>query len=78
MGVVAEVVAGSGRLVVLRGGPPQVPRLYRLPDGAADVSRVVVAFYGRHQRFEPTGETERVEGRPVPVYGFVYSTAIAE
>ncbi|MEU1824069.1 DUF5988 family protein [Streptomyces abikoensis] len=74
----AKGPAPPGRVVVLRGGPPEIPRLYRVPDGAAGISRVVVAFYGRHQRFEPTGETELVEGRPVPVFGFVYSTAIAE
>ncbi|GGV51872.1 DUF5988 family protein [Streptomyces spectabilis] len=73
-----EVVTGSGRLVVLMGGPPELPRLYRLADGHVDVSRVVVAFYGRHQRFEPTGETELIEGRRVPVFRFAYSTAIAE
>ncbi|MGW2601544.1 DUF5988 family protein [Streptomyces klenkii] len=72
------VPAPAGRLVVLRDGPPELPHLYRIPAGISDLSRVVVAYYGRHQRFEPTGETELVEGRPVPVFRFVYSTAIAE
>ncbi|MFD7631927.1 DUF5988 family protein [Streptomyces sp. NPDC056652] len=70
-----------GRMVALRGGPPELPRLYRLPDDAADAadaSRVVVAFYGQHQRFEATAETELVNGQQVPVFRFVYSTAIAE
>ncbi|MGW6235751.1 DUF5988 family protein [Streptomyces sp. NPDC055094] len=67
-----------GRMVALRGGPPELPRLYRLPDDAADASRVVVAFYGQHQRFEATAETELVNGQRVPVFRFVYSTAIAE
>ncbi|WP_418353468.1 DUF5988 family protein [Streptomyces alboflavus] len=71
-------MTGSGRLVVLCGGPPELPRLYRLTDSVTDASRVVVAFYGRHQRFEPSGETELVEGQRLPVFRFVYSTAIAE
>ncbi|MFD9791587.1 DUF5988 family protein [Streptomyces sp. NPDC059070] len=73
-----QSAVGSGRLVALRGGPPELPRLYQVPDGAGDASRVVVAFYGRHQRFERTGETELVEGRRVAVFQFAYSTAIAE
>ncbi|MCI3928091.1 DUF5988 family protein [Streptomyces sp. AN091965] len=73
------VASGREQLVVLVGGPPELPRLYRLPEGTAeDASRVVVAFYGRHQRFEPTGEKELVQGQQVPVFRFVYSTAIAE
>ncbi|GAA3596479.1 DUF5988 family protein [Streptomyces osmaniensis] len=74
-----ENVAGAGRLVVLVGGPPELSGAYRLPDERnADLSRVVVAYYGRHQRFAPTGESEVVGGQLVPVFRFVYSTAIAE
>ncbi|MEW2580966.1 DUF5988 family protein [Streptomyces syringium] len=70
---------GTERLVILRGGAPELPRLYRLPDGHADMSRVVVAFYGRHHRFVPTGEMERVEGgRLLSVFQSSYSTATAE
>ncbi|GGM14676.1 hypothetical protein GCM10010129_68610 [Streptomyces fumigatiscleroticus] len=37
----AEAVAGSGRLVVLRGGPPDIPRPYQLPEDTADALRPV-------------------------------------
>jgi hypothetical protein len=75
----SEVETGAGRVVLLVGGPPELPSLHRLPDEAAtDPSRVVVAFYGRHQHFEGTGETELVEGQMVPVFRLSYSTAIAE
>ncbi|MEW2581520.1 DUF5988 family protein [Streptomyces syringium] len=74
-----EVARESEQLVVLVGGPPEVARVYRLPDrAAAGFERVVVAYYGRHQHFEDTGETELVEGQLVPVFRFSYSTAIAE
>ncbi|GGV55085.1 DUF5988 family protein [Streptomyces spectabilis] len=74
----ASEVTGADQLVALRGGPPELPRLYRLPGSSVDASRATVAYYGRHQRFEPTGESELAEGRRVSVYQFVYSTAIAE
>lgn len=76
----AETALGTGRVVVLTGGPPEIPRLYELPSGAGtpDPSRVVVAFYGRHHRFEATGRTVRVGGALVAVFAFAYSTAIAE
>ena len=76
----AETALGAGRVVLLAGGPPEIPRLYEIPSGAgtSDPSRVVVAFYGRHYRFEATGGTERVGGAPLAVFAFAYSTAIAE
>ncbi|WP_049717510.1 DUF5988 family protein [Streptomyces caatingaensis] len=65
--------------VVLLGGPPELPRVYRIPDGADLTSPcLVVAFYGRHQHFTDTGVREQVRGRMVPVFRFAYSTAIAE
>ncbi|MEE1796285.1 DUF5988 family protein [Streptomyces sp. BE308] len=74
-----EDATGAGRLVVLCGGPPELPRVQRLPEGiVADTSRLIVAFYGRHQRFVRTSETALVEGRTVPVFRFHYSTKIAE
>ncbi|WP_124267653.1 DUF5988 family protein [Streptomyces sp. ADI96-02] len=77
--MIGEDEARAGRLVVLSGGPPELPRVQRLPVGCvADASRLIVAFYGRHQRFVRTGETEQVEGRTVPVFRFDYSTKIAE
>lgn len=75
-----EVFSVSGGLVVLRGGPSGLPCHYRLPLGRPGVESalLVVAYYGQHQHFKRTGETECVEGRRVPVFRFVYSTAIAE
>ncbi|MFF2026243.1 DUF5988 family protein [Streptomyces sp. NPDC058171] len=73
-----NVVRGS-QWVVLSGGPPELPRVQRLPEGTvADAARLILAFYGRHQRFVRTAETELVEGRTVPVFRFDYSTKIAE
>ncbi|MGV4926332.1 DUF5988 family protein [Streptomyces sp. BHT-5-2] len=73
-----EVVTGAGRLVVLQGGPEGVPYLYRLPDGTADELWVVVAYYGRHEHYESTGESVVVEGRPMAVFRWTHGTAIAE
>ncbi|MET9644832.1 DUF5988 family protein [Streptomyces syringium] len=75
----SEVVRDSGQLVVLVGGPPEMARVYRIPDWhAAGSGRIAVAYYGQHQHFEPTGETELVAGQLMPVFRFSYSTAIAE
>ncbi|MGK5637600.1 DUF5988 family protein [Streptomyces sp. URMC 126] len=74
-----EPTKDSERLVVLVGGPPGMDRVHRISDRTTgDATRIVVAYYGRHQHFEPTGGTELVEGRRVPVFRFVSSTAIAE
>lgn len=79
VGMASELLKGSGQLVVLVGGPPEMPRVHRIPDRIAVGSdRIVVVYYGQHQHFEATGETELVEGRTVPVFRFTYSTAIAE
>ncbi|MEU2512508.1 DUF5988 family protein [Streptomyces syringium] len=75
----SELTKDWERLVVLVGGPPEMARVHRMPDRiAGDATGIVVAYYGRHQHFEPTGGTELVEGHRVPVFRFVYSTAIAE
>ncbi|QCX82725.1 hypothetical protein C9F11_45845 (plasmid) [Streptomyces sp. YIM 121038] len=76
--MVRYVLTNSGRLAVLQGSPPEIPRVHQVLDGAADDSRVVVAYYGRHQRFEATGEVALVDGQQIPVFQFAYSTAIAE
>ncbi|MGK5544301.1 DUF5988 family protein [Streptomyces sp. URMC 127] len=66
-------------LAVLLGGPSGLPSPYRLPPGFASGSaRLTVAYYGRHHHFERTDEMRLVQGRPVPVFRFSYSTAIAE
>ena len=75
-------VAEAVRWVMLTGGPPEMTRLHRLADDAckrgAMPSMIAVPFYGRHQHFACTDATEVAGGRPVPVFRFVYSTAIAE
>ncbi|MCI3927838.1 DUF5988 family protein [Streptomyces sp. AN091965] len=72
-------VTNAEHLVVLVGGPPEMARVYRIPGQIAATSeRIAVAYYGQHQHFEPTGETELVEGRMMPVFRFTYSTKIAE
>jgi len=78
MGVTNPAKKHLWRTVMLVGGPPELSRPHRLREGTSDVSRVVVAYYGRHQRFEPTGETALVDGEHVPVFRWAYSTAIAE
>jgi hypothetical protein len=78
-GMTAQGAVGESRLVVLSGGPPELPRVQRLPEGTfADATRLILAHYGRHQRFVRTADTELVEGRTVPVFRFDYSTKIAE
>ncbi|QDQ09605.1 DUF5988 family protein [Streptomyces spectabilis] len=72
-------MATEGQAVVLRGGWPERAGSYRLPEYAAgNASRAVMAFCGRHQRFEPSGESEPVEDRSLPVFRFACSTASAE
>ncbi|QHC23458.1 DUF5988 family protein [Streptomyces sp. GS7] len=63
--------------VVVEGGPLGLGRVQQL-DIEMPVDRVVVAYYGRHEHFELTGEKARVEGHDVPVFRWSYSTAIAE
>ncbi|MGX9883888.1 DUF5988 family protein [Streptomyces sp. NPDC002276] len=63
--------------IVVDGGPEGMARVRRI-DVRGIPDRWVVAYYGRHQHFERTGTTELVEDRPVPVFRFTYSTAIAE
>ncbi|WP_374120562.1 DUF5988 family protein [Streptomyces sp. AN091965] len=71
-------MATEGQAVALRGGWPDLAGPYRLPEYAAgDASRVVMAFYGRHQRCAPTDGSGPVEGRPLPVFPFTSSMAIA-
>ncbi|MEW2581032.1 DUF5988 family protein [Streptomyces syringium] len=75
----SEVARDSGQLVVLVAGPPEMARMYWLPGRhAAGSDRIAVAYYGQHQHFERTGETELVEGQLVPVFRFSCSTKIAE
>ncbi|MEV7547981.1 DUF5988 family protein [Streptomyces sp. NPDC089915] len=73
-----HIDAGCGPLALLRGGPPGMPELLRLPAAEANASRLVVAYYGRHQHFERTEDSETVDGTVLPVFRFTYSTAIAE
>ncbi|MFF3110877.1 DUF5988 family protein [Kitasatospora sp. NPDC057904] len=74
----AHITPEPGELVALRGGPSGSARLYRIPPGDADPSRVVVTLYGRHQHFERTSATESVSGARIPVFQWSYSTAVAE
>ncbi|MEW2581260.1 DUF5988 family protein [Streptomyces syringium] len=75
----AGTVMGAGQWVVLAGGPSEMARVRQLPaGGGGNSTRIAVPFYGQHQHFEHTGETEVVEGRQVPVFRWTYSTAIAE
>ncbi|MGW1030119.1 DUF5988 family protein [Streptomyces sp. NPDC002577] len=63
--------------IVVKGGPEGIEPVRQLETESVP-TEVRVAYYGRHQHFELTGDTELVEGRPVPVFRFTYSTAIAE
>ncbi|WP_158835414.1 DUF5988 family protein [Streptomyces sp. NRRL S-350] len=65
-------------LVVLRGGPPGLSPLHRIPEAQPAPSRVVITFYGRHQHFERTRRTESVRDVQLPVFQWTYSTAVAE
>ncbi|WP_329394526.1 DUF5988 family protein [Streptomyces melanogenes] len=63
--------------IALEGAPDGLEGVRQLARAELPAT-VVVAYYGRHQHFERTGRTVRIEGRDVPVFRFTYSTAIAE
>lgn len=42
------------------------------------LEKFTVAFYGQHVHFERTGRFEMVDGRELPVFQWIYNTAIAE
>lgn len=63
--------------IVVRGDPEGLAAVHQF-DGLGLPEKVAVAFYGRHQHFDYTGEAQVVEGFRLPVYRFTYSTAIAE
>ncbi|MGW2369475.1 DUF5988 family protein [Streptomyces sp. NPDC001667] len=63
--------------ILLRGGPSGVAPLWQAAGGELP-EKVAVAFYGRHEHFVRTAETEAVDGRQLPVFQWSYSTKIAE
>jgi hypothetical protein len=77
--MIGEPVTDWELTVVLVGGPPEIAGLYQRTGCSHETpAKIVVAFYGRHQHYVATGETELVAGRHVPAFRFAYSTAIAE
>lgn len=71
--------AGDEGWVILSGGPSGIPHLYQHPGGeVAELEKITVTHYGRHEHFERTGEIERVDERQLPVFLWTYSTKIAE
>ncbi|QCX82469.1 hypothetical protein C9F11_44505 (plasmid) [Streptomyces sp. YIM 121038] len=64
-------------LVVLRGGPSGLARVWQIP-GRVRPEKVTIAYYGQHQHFVRTTETKTTEGQSLPVFRWSYSTKIAE
>ncbi|MGW5401547.1 DUF5988 family protein [Streptomyces sp. NPDC003952] len=65
--------------VLLSGGPPDLPRVYRLPVEAAECSeKIAVAYYGRHEHFERTNGSTLTDWGVLRIFQWSYSTKIAE
>ncbi|MFB6517301.1 DUF5988 family protein [Streptomyces sp. NPDC056401] len=48
---------GDDDWVSLSGGPTGLPHAYQHPGGqVTDLAKIAVAYYGRHEHFERTGE----------------------
>ncbi|MEV4870364.1 DUF5988 family protein [Streptomyces syringium] len=63
--------------IVLTGGPNGLCRVQQLAETEV-LEKFTVAFYGQHMHFERTGRFEMVDGRELPVFQWIYNTAIAE
>ena len=63
-------------LVLLRGGPDDVPRVWEAPSGGS--GEVKIPRGNGHEHFEFSHEYADIGGGPMPVYRWSYRTAIAE
>lgn len=63
--------------VLLRGGPHDLPRYWEAPAGGL-AEPLRVPYGDGYERFEFCHEYGDIDGRPAPVYQWVYHTAIAE
>ncbi|MFE3740550.1 DUF5988 family protein [Streptomyces sp. NPDC059134] len=63
--------------VVLAGGPEGGPGRTTVPAGAL-ADRVAVCHLNGREHFKSTDESAEIDGRPAPVYRWIYSTKIAE
>jgi hypothetical protein len=72
-------VSAVPRLVVvlLRGGPDDLPRALEVPAHEVD-DRLCIPRGNGYEHFEFTQEYDDFDGQPAPVYRWSYRTAIAE
>jgi hypothetical protein len=64
-------------LVLLRGGPTDLPAIWEIPDGEVE-DRLKIARGNGYEHFEFCQEYDDVGGEPMPVYRWSYRTAVAE
>ncbi|MFD9427031.1 MULTISPECIES: DUF5988 family protein [unclassified Streptomyces] len=64
--------------IIFKGGPSDLPKHPRTCDVHVEGTRAFVTFYGQNHHFELSGEEEYVNGIPVSVFCWTYSTAVAE
>jgi hypothetical protein len=64
-------------IALLKGGPENLPRVWETPPGGTD-ERVKIPCGNGYEHFEFTQEYADVGCRSMPVYRWVYRTAIAE
>jgi len=63
---------------VLVGGRADFPEQFRTVTVATLDEKVAVEYAGHYERFAHTGEYAELGGRKVPVFSWIYRTAIAE
>jgi Family of unknown function (DUF5988) len=64
-------------IVLLRGGPDDLPKVWEVPSGGIE-DPVKIPLGNGFEHFDFAREYADFEGRPTPVYTWVYRTAIAE
>lgn len=66
-------------LVVLEGGPAELPRQWAQPCGSLAAGQAVkVPHRDGYEHYQPTGERSREGDRLMPVYRWIRRTRIAE
>ncbi|MET8825077.1 DUF5988 family protein [Streptomyces sp. NPDC004610] len=75
----ADIEEPAQSFVLLSGGPPELPQVYRLPPDVPESSeKIAVAYYGCNEHFERTVESTFTEKGTLCVFRWSYSTKIAE